>query len=190
MQRTFVSDLNDTVSGEVMLRGWVHRLRELAKTTFIVLHDCSGTVQCVADPTTTRELALHLDAAIEVRGRIRRDERSRTGFEVDATSVSVLNAAAHGLPFNSSADITNVPVDVLLDYRALSLRNEIVGDTFRIQASILTALREFLDANRFTEIISSKIVGGGTEGGTNLFEIKYFDRAAYLAQSPQFYKNE
>ncbi|MBC8145416.1 MAG: aspartate--tRNA(Asn) ligase, partial [bacterium] len=116
------------------------------------------------------------------------DARSRTGFEIDASSVTILNAAAQGLPFSASADIADVPVDVLLDYRPLSLRNDVVGDTFRIQAAVLASFREFLTSQRFTEIVSSKIVGGGTEGGTNLFEIKYFERAAYLAQSPQFYK--
>jgi nondiscriminating aspartyl-tRNA synthetase len=75
-----------------------------------------------------------------------------------------------------------------LEYRALALRNDRVGQVFKIQAAILKHFRDYLSSQRFTEIVSSKIVGGGTEGGTNLFEIKYFDRVAYLAQSPQFYK--
>ena len=69
-----------------------------------------------------------------------------------------------------------------------ALRNDRVGDVFRVQAAILEHFRDYLTSQRFTEIISSKIVASGTEGGTNLFEIKYFERAAYLAQSPQFYK--
>jgi len=76
----------------------------------------------------------------------------------------------------------------LLENRPLALRTSYVGDVFRIQAAILQYFREFLIANRFTEIVSSKIVSSGTEGGTNLFEIRYFDRIAYLAQSPQFFK--
>jgi nondiscriminating aspartyl-tRNA synthetase len=71
--------------------------------------------------------------------------------------------------------------------RPLALRNDRVGDVFRIQAAVLRYFREYLASQHFTEIVSSKIVGGGTEDGTNLFEIKYFDRVAYLAQSPQFY---
>ena len=77
---------------------------------------------------------------------------------------------------------------ILTEYRPLALRNDRVGDVFRVQAAILKHFRDYLTSRRFTEIVSSKIVASGTEGGTNLFEIKYFDRVAYLAQSPQFYK--
>jgi nondiscriminating aspartyl-tRNA synthetase len=79
-------------------------------------------------------------------------------------------------------------LETLLQYRPLSLRTEAVGDIFRVQAAILAAFRDALNRRRFTEIVTSKIVSGGTEGGSNLFEIQYFDRVAYLAQSPQFYK--
>ena len=78
--------------------------------------------------------------------------------------------------------------EIRTEYRPLALRNERAGDVFRIQAAILRYFRDYLTAHHFTEIVSSKIVAGGTEGGTNLFEIKYFERVAYLAQSPQFYK--
>jgi nondiscriminating aspartyl-tRNA synthetase len=74
-----------------------------------------------------------------------------------------------------------------LEYRPLAVRNEAIGDVFRIQAASLRYFREYLTSRGFTEIITSKIVASGTEGGTNLFELKYFDRVAYLAQSPQLY---
>jgi nondiscriminating aspartyl-tRNA synthetase len=82
----------------------------------------------------------------------------------------------------------SVGLETLIQYRPLSLRTEAVGGIFRMQAAILAAFRDALNRRRFTEIVTSKIVSGGTEGGSNLFEIKYFDRVAYLAQSPQFYK--
>jgi nondiscriminating aspartyl-tRNA synthetase len=81
-----------------------------------------------------------------------------------------------------------VGLDTLIEYRPLALRHESVGNVFRIQSALLRFFREYLTNNRFTEIITSKIVSSGTEGGTNLFKLKYFDRVAYLAQSPQFYK--
>jgi aspartyl/asparaginyl-tRNA synthetase len=102
--------------------------------------------------------------------------------------VVILNGAGNQLPFNSSSDLSNLSAEIRTEYRPLALRNERVGDVFRIQAAVLKYFREYLASQHFTEIVSSKIVGGGTEGGTNLFEIKYFDRVAYLAQSPQFYK--
>jgi len=108
--------------------------------------------------------------------------------EIDVVDAMVLNPAANLLPFNSSSDIRAVSSDILLEYRPLALRNQRVGDIFRIQAAILGYFREYLASQHFVEIVSSKLVAGGTEGGTNLFEVKYFDRVAYLAQSPQFYK--
>jgi nondiscriminating aspartyl-tRNA synthetase len=188
MKRTFVSELSTSHEGEVLLRGWILRQRALAKTTFLLLQDCTGSIQCVADPELTRGLALHADDAVEIRGTIRRDDRAPSGFEVDIVEVTPLNRVAPQLPFTAASDLSGHAIDMLLDHRPLSLRNEAVGDIFRIQATILRTYREFLTEKHFTEIVSSKIVGGGTEGGTHLFEIKYFDRAAYLAQSPQFYK--
>jgi nondiscriminating aspartyl-tRNA synthetase len=172
----------------VILRGWISRLRVLAKTTFIILKDCSGEIQCVAATEAVSRHKMKLDDAVEIRGRIRPDSRAKNGIEIDVESVSILNPASNSLPFNSSSDARDVSAEIRLEYRPLALRSNAIGDVFRIQAAILKHFRSYLSSQRFTEIVSSKIVGGGTEGGTNLFEIKYFDRVAYLAQSPQFYK--
>jgi nondiscriminating aspartyl-tRNA synthetase len=188
MRRTLIAHVADLVGHEVMVRGWVHHLRGLAKTSFIVLHDCTGTAQCVGATERLRDHHLKLDDAVEIIASVRAEPRSRSGFELDVRELRVLNRSGAMLPFNSSSDIAGVPQEVILDYRPLSLRNSMVGEIFKVQASIVELYREFLRRSHFTEIISSKIVAGGTEGGTNLFEIRYFDRAAYLAQSPQFYK--
>lgn len=188
MKRTLISRLGEMAGEEIILRGWVHRLRELARTSFIVVRDCTGMVQCVAATEELRGRQLKTDDAIEIRGRVRPEPRSAAGFEVDVLELKLLNPCAAMLPFTSGSDIGNVAQEVVLDYRPLSLRNRQAGDIFRIQAAIVQYFREFLRNSMFTEIFTSKIVAGGTEGGTNLFQIKYFDRAAYLAQSPQFYK--
>ena len=109
-------------------------------------------------------------------------------YEVDIFQARVLNRAASPLPFQASSSLTSVGQEVLLEYRPLAVRNKAVGDVFRIQAALLRYFREYLTSQHFTEIITSKIVESGTEGGTNLFALQYFDRIAYLAQSPQFYK--
>jgi nondiscriminating aspartyl-tRNA synthetase len=186
--KTFVADLHLHVGKLITLRGWILRLRQLAKTTFVVLKDCTGDAQCVAASDVLRELHLKADDAVEILGTVRRDERAKQGSEIDIVSVKVLNRAATLLPFNSSSNTEPISSDILLEYRPLALRSDHVGHVFRIQAAILRYFREFLTQNHFTEIVSSKIVSGGTEGGTNLFAIQYFDRVAYLAQSPQFYK--
>jgi nondiscriminating aspartyl-tRNA synthetase len=187
-QRAFIQSLNQFIGEEVLLRGWVCRLRVLAKTTFVILRDCSGEAQCVAASDLLRDLRLKLDDTVEFYGRVRADERAKAGYEIEILRAQVLSRAANNLPFNSSSNIDSVGQETLLEYRPLAARNDAVGNVFRVQAALLRYFREYLTTQRFTEIITSKIVASGTEGGTNLFALKYFDRVAYLAQSPQFYK--
>lgn len=188
MKKTMIADVSSNTTCEIVLRGWVHRLRSLAKTTFVVLKDCSGSIQCVASTESLKNIPLKLDDAIEVVGKARKDERSKTGFEFNVLSIKMLGESSAILPFNSSSDLSEVGQEVLLNYRPLAVRNEQVGDIFRLQSALIKYFREYLNMQRFTEIFTSKIVASGTEGGTNLFEIKYFERTAYLAQSPQFFK--
>lgn len=187
-QRTFIHGISEFLSGQVSIRGWVYRLRILGKTAFVILRDCSGEVQCVIGTEQLKEHRLKVEDVVEIIGLVRAEPRSKTGYEVEIAEIRVLNRAGQNLPFQSSADAALIGLETLIQYRPLALRTETVGDIFRMQAAILAAFRDALNRRRFTEIVSSKIVSGGTEGGSNLFEIKYFDRAAYLAQSPQFYK--
>ena len=186
-RRIFIEELGEFISGPVRIRGWIYRLRVLGKTTFVILRDCSGEAQCV---TATEDFREHLkvEDVVEIRGSVRREPRAKAGIEVEIAEIRVLNRASQNLPFHSAASVDGVGLETLIQYRPLALRTEAVGDVFRVQAGLLAAFRDALNRRRFTEIVTSKIVGGGTEGGSNLFEIRYFERAAYLAQSPQFYK--
>jgi len=186
--RIFADALPRASERPVLLRGWVHRLRVLGKTTFLILRDCSGQVQCVAASEALRALRLKSEDTVEIEGQVHLDSRAPGGCEVEILSARVLNRASQNLPFTSASDLGSVGIESLIEYRPLALRNPAVGNIFRIQAALLSAFRQFLNAQRFTEIITSKLVASGTEGGTNLFALRYFDRVAYLAQSPQFYK--
>jgi nondiscriminating aspartyl-tRNA synthetase len=135
-----------------------------------------------------KERQLKLDDAVQVTGRVRLEPRAKSGCELDIEDLRVLNAASHKLPFNSSSKLAAVGPQARLEYRPLACRNDEVGDVFRIQAAILKYFRAYLESRHFQEIITSKIVASGTEGGSNLFAIRYFEKTAYLAQSPQFYK--
>ena len=187
-KRLLIGTLSPLVTETVLIRGWIYRLRELARTTFVVVKDCTGEVQCVLDPSSWRHLALKAEIPVEIIGKVKSDPRAPLSIEIEVQEIVVLNEVAATLPFTSSSDISDVGIETILAYRPLSLRNDKIGDIFQIQAAILQYFREFLKDNHFTEIITSKIVASGTEGGTNLFAIKYFERSAYLAQSPQFYK--
>jgi nondiscriminating aspartyl-tRNA synthetase len=135
-----------------------------------------------------QEHHLKLEDTVEITGRVRAETRSKSGYEVDILELDVLGRSGRNLPFTSSANLDLISPETLVEYRPLALRNEAVGNVFRVQAALPRFFREFLTQRHFTEIITSKLVASGTEGGTNLFEVKYFDRVAYLAQSPQFYK--
>jgi nondiscriminating aspartyl-tRNA synthetase len=188
LSRTFIADIGSTPPGEVMLAGWARTLRTTKSTTFLVLQDASGTVQTVAAPHVLAHVKR--EDAVQLRGRVRADARAPGGFEVDVLEVEVVGAAAQQVPLETSRDpeALGVGQDLLIECRPLALRTERYGTIFRVQAALIEAFRAGLRRRRFTEIVSSKLVAGGTEGGANLFALQYFERTAYLAQSPQFYK--
>jgi nondiscriminating aspartyl-tRNA synthetase len=188
VQRTLISEIPSHQGQSVLIRGWVYRVRALARTTFFIVRDCTGEIQCVAATDSIMQNRPGPEDALEIWGVVRPDDRARGGFEIDLESVRVLNPAAESLPFTAASDIERVSAEIRQEFRPLALRNDRVGDVFRIQAAVLAYFREYLRSQHFTEIVTSKIVSGGTEGGTNLFAIRYFERTAYLAQSPQFYK--
>ena len=188
MPRTMIADLRNPGPQTIELKGWIRRIRETKSTTFIVLQDCSGTIQVVADPMRLRNLGLRAESAVAIEGTARRDERAPGGVEFDSDQFTVLNQSAENLPFTSVSRLDQLSPDLVINNRPLALRTDRGAAVFRIEAALVEAFRAALRKRRFTEIFTSKIVANATEGGTNLFPIQYFDRAAYLAQSPQFYK--
>ena len=188
LTRTFTVSATQHLGERVEIRGWVYRLRTLASTTFIVVRDCTGMIQCVYATASFKGPHVKLDDVVAVVGRVRAEARAKSGCEIDVEELRLLNAASHALPFNSGGKLSAVGQEARLAYRPLAARSDAIGNVFRVQALILKCFREHLSLQHFTEIQTSKIVASGTEGGTNLFTIDYFDRIAYLAQSPQFYK--
>ncbi len=186
--RVLIETLGESRPEEVLLRGWIYRLRILGKTAFLILRDCTGEAQCVLASEALKTQHLRVEDVVEIRGTVRSEPRAKAGCEVAVSDIRVLNHAAPNLPFLSSHGTDSVGLETLIQYRPLALRTGAVGDVFRVQAALLATFRQALDRRHFTEIVTSKIVGGGTEGGTNLFPVNYFERVAYLAQSPQFYK--
>lgn len=180
-----VSELARAEPGKMIeLSGWVHRIRELGGVSFIMLRDRSGLVQLVLEGKTD----LTLESVVSVQGTVAVNEKAPGGAEVRVQHISVLSRAEPDLPFPVNGDMSKVGLDVILDNRPLSLRNPRIRSIFRVQSTIIEAFAEYLRREDFTEIKTSKLIGSGTEGGTGLFEVDYFDRKVYLAQSPQFYK--
>ncbi|MDR1106089.1 MAG: aspartate--tRNA(Asn) ligase [Treponema sp.] len=174
----------DAPDTEVEAAGWVHRLRNMGGVNFIILRDRSGLLQLVLDekPDITPE------SVIRVRGLPALNEKAPGGAELRVASLECISRAGGDLPYQVNADISRIGLEAILDNRTLSLRNPKIQSIFRVQAVIIEAFSAYLRSLDFTEIKTSKLIGSGTEGGTELFEVEYFDRKVYLAQSPQFYK--
>jgi nondiscriminating aspartyl-tRNA synthetase len=194
MKRTYIKDLNKNIDQEVKIAGWVDVRRDHGKLIFIDLRDMSGKVQMVVLPNH-KEAGKEADAlrgewVIEVIGKVnKRPEKMITDIEngdieIEVTDIKVLSSAQE-LPFEKDGDLN---IDTYLDNLPLTLRADKNKAVFKVQACIVQAYRDFLIKENFTEIQVPKLVGGDAEGGAGVFRVDYFDKDAFLATSPQFYK--
>jgi len=184
--RVLASDIAEHIGAEISLSGWVHRIRDMGKITFVVLRDRSGMAQLVYQTDSMPQLGL--EYVIGVSGRVVANERSPGGAELEASVTDVLSVADQELPFPINRDPSECSLEMILDNRILSLRNPKLRSIFELQSSILGCVSNYMHAQEFCEMKTSKLIGSGTEGGTGLFTVDYFDRKVFLAQSPQFYK--
>ncbi len=182
--RILSTELPQHVGNQIMISGWVHSIRQLGHLAFVHLRDRSGIVQIVLEGELAT-LALTPESVITVHGQV---VQSKYGAELHGTQVEVLSPAQAPLPIEVNKKEISASLDTILNHRALALRNPKVHATFTIQSVLAGAFRDFFSARGFTQIFTPKIVASGTEGGSNLFAIQYFEKQAYLAQSPQFYK--
>ncbi|MFD3156075.1 aspartate--tRNA(Asn) ligase [Haloimpatiens sp. FM7330] len=188
MNRTLVNQIKTKVNQEVKMMGWVHRIRKLSKIAFIVLRDRTGIVQCVVDTKQINIKSLKLESVIELKGKVVEGKNSTGYYEVQVSYIKNISPVKEELPIEINTDELNVNINTMLNNRVLSLRNLKTNAIFKIQANIAQGFIEFLNSEGFTEVFTPKIVSEGAEGGTALFKVDYFKRKAYLAQSPQFYK--
>ena len=182
--RILTSEVKDHIGEGITLKGWVHRIRDLGKITFIILRDRSGMVQLV----TEEKPDLTVESVIKVEGQVKQNDKAPGGVEVLISGIEVLSRAAHDIPVPVNQDPKNLGLDAILDNRIISLRNPKILSIFKLQSNILKYFASHMRSEDFTEIKTSKLIGTGTEGGTGLFPVQYFDTKVYLAQSPQFYK--
>jgi len=188
MKRILVSDLKNFVNKCVRVNGWVHRIRKVGKICFLLVRDRSGIIQCVVNTKEVEIKGLKLESVVEVTGKLIENESCNNGIEIQLSDLIVISSVKDDLPLEINKESIDVNLDVLLNNRVLSLRNPKINAIFKIQAALVAGFSEFLIKQGFTQIFTPKIVAEGTEGGTNLFVVKYFNKEAYLAQSPQFYK--
>ena len=186
--RTLCRELPERVGRQVHLEGWVHRIRDFGGVRFMVLRDRSGQGQVILTKDT--DLGdINCEWVVAVDGTCRREPRAPGGVEVANVAIDTISPAQPPpLEVFSPKSARKNRLETLLDNRAVSLRLGEIQDVFRLQAEVLDAFRSYLRSHGFVEIVTPKFVLAGAEGGAAVFEVEYFDRKAYLAQSPQFYK--
>ena len=189
-ERTLAAQAGERAGGFVRLQGWTHRIRRVGAVNFILLRDRSGIIQVVVestDPAAAVLAKLGTEDVVEVTGTVRAEPAAPGGYELRAASLRRIAPAAP-LPFEINLPKLKVRQELALDHRVLSLRHPRGQAVFRIKAALIDAFRRFSRQQGFIEVQTPKIVATATEGGANLFPVDYLGRPAYLAQSPQFYK--
>ncbi|MBC8159655.1 MAG: aspartate--tRNA(Asn) ligase [Roseiflexaceae bacterium] len=188
--RIWSSELGQHVGEQVRLSGWVHRLRELANVSFLILRDAKGLAQIVVeDRAVAAQLgALHAESVVHVVGTVVAVPQAPGGVELHAPAVELVSASAAPPPFDMFRPTIKAQLPTILDHAPLALRHPRHRAIFQLSAASMRGFRETLRGLDFTEIQTPKIVASATEGGANVFAIEYFGQKAYLAQSPQFYK--
>ncbi len=187
MERILISETRNFTGNEVIIKGWLHRIRSIGRIAFLLVRDRSGIIQCVVNTKNIEIKGLKLESVIEIKGDAIKNESNGNGVEIQVNALDVISAAEE-LPIEINKESLSLNLDVLLNNRVLSLRNPKINAIFKIQAALAQGFSQYLTQQGFTQIFTPKIVAEGTEGGTNLFTVNYFDKKAYLAQSPQFYK--
>lgn len=188
MKRTLIEELYLNKGKEVKIQGWIHRLRKLGKIAFIMLRDRTGIVQCVLDCKAIDIKGLKQESVVEVIGLIKDKQGADEEVEIEVRALNVISNVKEDLPIEINKSELECNLDTILNNRVLSLRNIKTNSIFKIQAELAHSFQEFLINEGFTQVFTPKIVAEGTEGGTELFPLQYFEKKAYLAQSPQFYK--
>jgi len=186
-----IEDVNANMKDQdVILAGWVEDLRKMGKMTFLTLRDVTGITQIILTDELTKAVeGITRQSVVRVAGKVQ-DTRARDfEYEIKANEISILAKAVYPLPIDPIGRLES-HIDNRLNTRALDMRNQKTASIFKIRHHVLASLRKTLSEKKFIEITTPKIIGSASEGGANLFSLDYFGKQAYLAQSPQLYKEQ
>ncbi len=190
MERTLAADLAMAAGGKVRVAGWVHRRRQLGAVAFLILRDRSGLVQVVVRDGHGRAVLAELseETVVEVDGLAVDSAAAPGGVEVIEPTIRTLSSVAAPPPFDLYRPGVTAALPTVLDNAAVALRHPRLAAPHLIAAASVAGFRTAVDAAGFTEVYTPKIAGSATESGANVFGIDYFGQPAFLAQSPQLYK--
>ena len=186
-----VEDLNSSMEGQdVIFGGWVVDLRKLGKMAFLTVRDVTGMCQVIVKGDSMNLLeGLNRQSVVRILGKIQASKSKDFDFEVAAIEIQILAKAEYPLPIDPIGRLES-DIDNRLNSRALDMRNQKTASIFKLRSKVLASIRETLVKKKFIEINTPKIIGSASEGGADLFGLDYFGKQAYLAQSPQLYKEQ
>ena len=195
MNRVYIKDLREHYNEEVEICGFIDNIRDLQWVTFVIVRDITGKAQITIEKSDESNKKfvdvfsnMTLESTINVKCLVKENQKVKlNGLELMPIDVDITSVSDKELPFNYK-NIEGVNLDTRLDYRFIDLRSEKNLLLFKVQSTLVKYFREYLYNNNFTEIHTPKLIGAASESGSEVFEVKYFDKKAYLAQSPQFYK--
>ncbi|NRQ40520.1 aspartate--tRNA(Asn) ligase [Nonomuraea sp. NN258] len=183
MSRVMSAELAEHAGQRVTIAGWVHRRRQLKSVSFLVVRDRTGLAQVVAGGDLPAE-----ESVVHVTGTVTRNPQAPGGVELTEPLVEVVSEPVEPPPFDLYRPVVPATLPTVLDHAPVALRHPLLRAPLEISAASVAGFRDTLAGLGFTEIHTPKIVASATESGANVFGIDYFGRRAYLAQSPQFYK--
>src|SRR5579875_1288823 len=192
MQRIRTTEVRQHIGERVRIEGWLHSLRQLGGLTFLIVRDGWGTAQAVVETAeevnAITEAGLSVESVIALEGRVVSEAQAPGGVELHQPQLAVITPVYEPTPVSINKRKLNAQLNTLLDHAAVTNRHPARRAVFRLAATVMSGFRQTLIARGFTEIQTPKIVASATESGANVFKLDYFGRPAYLAQSPQFYK--
>lgn len=180
----------NSVGKEIEFEACVHKIRKMGNVSFIVLRTAFNVIQTVysADKCKDSIEGLREGFCVWVKGTVKENDRDFCGIEVELSEIKLISTSAAEYPLKISQGKLNCSIEVNLDNRTVALRNPYQRAIFKLQEGLVHGMHKFMQENNFTEIHTPKIVAQGAEGGANIFRLDYFQKSAFLNQSPQFYK--
>lgn len=193
MERILIGDIKGYVGQEVLIKGFVHVLRDQNKIAFIIMRDISGVVQCVvlkdcADFVKIKEISE--ESVLEIVGLVKEEKQAPGGFELETKSITILSLANPELPIpvRTEKGGEETASNIRLDYRWLDLRKPEKANIFKTWTALEKGFRDYLYSANYLQVYTPSFMNSASETGAEVFEVKYFEKKAFLAQSPQFYK--
>jgi nondiscriminating aspartyl-tRNA synthetase len=192
MERVLACDVAQNVGQEILVQGWLHKKRFIGGINFIVVRDRSGLTQVVVQNEQEEEKlrGMQVGTVLSIKGKVVEEPRAPGGAELHDPQITVDVPVMDESPIEIDKPLSHKPenLDTLFDFRHIGLRSPQEQKVFKVRASLLRHIREFLYKNDFVEINTPKLLAGATEGGAEVFKTDYFGKEATLAQSPQLYK--